>query len=539
MFHTRGPGAHLPGGGHVTADPSGDSFMQIVALAIGADIMKNILAQGGELETQKKLLVDKLGNRGTDADVQGAVAAAIRYSTGGADGVIGTTPAENLKGIRELMSVTPTLADAEALYGPMMRVSKALEELSGGAKKADETMPLLAKALENLGGGIDPITHKLDPARMQRATDEALKTIIAGGGFIDAQSLFGLAKQAGGMGRLSEPGKLFDEVITSLIDMGGPRTGTALAATGRQFLGDKMTVQTAQELTDLGLLPEGGWKKAGGTGITMNPGVDIKGVDEIKDGRIADWFLDTVGPAIEAKYGEHMTTADLIQESSKMFGQQTGQRLALMFLANEAQRQRDVAIKNGVDPQGVYQGIVDKDFAANLGNLGSAIKGFAEIVGSANIPAAIYGLHLLSDAIHGLTDLAAKIPTAAQIADNPVAHFDEAAGAAVWDWIKGFDSAIHGKFWGTGAQAAPLPDIGRPIVGRDPRSPSTGTLAYIPPAAPPVVNVAPTALNVSVFVDGEIVAHAMEQSIERNNRTTSSSYDHDGRAGFAGPDVRD
>ena len=48
-----------------------------------------------------------------------------------------------------------------------------------------------------------------------------------------------------------------------------------------------------------------------------------------------------------------------------MFGQQTGQRLALMFLANEAQRQRDVAIKNGVDPSGVYQGMVDKDFGAN------------------------------------------------------------------------------------------------------------------------------------------------------------------------------
>ena len=168
-------------------------------------------------------------------------------------------------------------------------------------------------------------------------------------------------------------------MITSLIDMGGPRTGTALSATGRQFLGDKMTVQTAQELTDLGLLPEGGWRKAGGTGITMNPGVDIKGVDQIKSGDIAGWFINTVAPAIEAKFGSGMSTADLIQESSKMFGQQTGQRLALMFLANEAQRQRDVAIKNGVDPSGVYQGMVDKDFGANVGNLGSAIVGFAQI----------------------------------------------------------------------------------------------------------------------------------------------------------------
>jgi hypothetical protein len=156
MFHTRGPAASLPGGTHVTASSGGDGFWAVVASYVGADVVKNVLEQGGHLETEKKLLSDKLGSRGTDADIQGATSAAVRYATGGPDSIIGTTPAENLKGIRELMSVTPTLADAEALYGPMMRVSKALEELSGGAKKADETMPVLAKALENLGGGIDP-----------------------------------------------------------------------------------------------------------------------------------------------------------------------------------------------------------------------------------------------------------------------------------------------------------------------------------------------------------------------------------------------
>ncbi len=33
--------------------------------------------------------------------------------------------------------------------------------------------------------------------------------------------------------------------------------------------------------------------------------------------------------------------------------------------------------------------MVDKDFGANVSNLGAAIVGFAQIVGSANIPAAI------------------------------------------------------------------------------------------------------------------------------------------------------
>ncbi len=127
-----------------------------------------------------------------------------------------------------------------------------------------------------------------------------------------------------------------------------------------------------------------------------------------------------------------------------------------MFLANEAQRQRDVAIKNEVDPSGAYQGMIDKDFGANVGNLGSAIVGFAQIVGAANIPAAILGLQLITNAVHGLTNLAAQIPTAAQIADNPVAHFNEAAGAAIWNAIQKFDNAIHGKAFGGGAQAAPI-----------------------------------------------------------------------------------
>ena len=57
--------------------------------------------------------------------------------------------------------------------------------------------------------------------------------------------------------------------------------------------------------------------------------------------------------------------------------------------------------------------------------------------------------------------------------------------------------------------------------------------------APPVVNVAPTAVSVTVNVDGEVVAAAVERSMARDSRTTGSSFDHDGRMGFAGPDVRD
>ena len=106
---------------------------------------------------------------------------------------------------------------------------------------------------------------------------------------------------------------------------------------------------------------------------------------------------------------------------------------------------------------------------ATVSNLGAAIVRFAQIVGSANIPGAIAGLHLLTDAVHELTNLAAKIPTAAQIADNPVAHFNEAAGAAIWDAIKRFDNAIHGKALG-GAEAAPVTSNVKVVSSSTPNS---------------------------------------------------------------------
>ena len=63
-----------------------------------------------------------------------------------------------------------------------------------------------------------------------------------------------------------------------------------------------------------------------------------------------------------------------MQESYKLFGQQTGQRLGLMFLQNEAQRERDVGLRQGVDPKSVYQGIGDKDYAANVWRIGRRRK---------------------------------------------------------------------------------------------------------------------------------------------------------------------
>ena len=108
-------------------------------------------------------------------------------------------------------------------------------------------------------------------------------------------------------------------------------------------------------------------------------------------------MLNVLGPAIRAKVGDDNPA--LMQESYKLFGQQTGQRLGLMFMQNEAQRERDVNLRHGVDPALVYQGIGDKDYAANVSNLGTSFQGLMQVLGSNAIPGAITTLHGLTAAI--------------------------------------------------------------------------------------------------------------------------------------------
>jgi hypothetical protein len=119
-----------------------------------------------------------------------------------------------------------------------------------------------------------------------------------------------------------------------------------------------------------------------------------------------------VGPGSQGKLEKEGTydTAHIMAESYKDFGQQTGQRFGLLFLQNLPQVQRDQLLRHGVDGASAYSGIDDKDYAAKMENVGAAAKGFMEIFGSPSVPNAIGGLHILTEAMHSLTNLAAAHP---------------------------------------------------------------------------------------------------------------------------------
>lgn len=67
------PAIPLPYGPPIRPSESSGGFWEMVVGAITLDGVKHFLAGGGELETQKKLLRDILGKRGTEGDIAGAV----------------------------------------------------------------------------------------------------------------------------------------------------------------------------------------------------------------------------------------------------------------------------------------------------------------------------------------------------------------------------------------------------------------------------------------------------------------------------------
>ena len=94
--HFRNPSMELPGGQHATF--GGDSFTPGSVLVAGGWATNKLLEQGGDLVTQQKLLRDRLGIKGSDANVDDATRAAIRYATGGPGSIIGTNSSRESEG---------------------------------------------------------------------------------------------------------------------------------------------------------------------------------------------------------------------------------------------------------------------------------------------------------------------------------------------------------------------------------------------------------------------------------------------------------
>jgi hypothetical protein len=397
------------------------------ALAAGGliEALGHAVEHGGELVKQQTLLNNLLGGN-TDM-VQKMTDAAAHAN------VMGVTHAENLKAMRELIGVTPTAEDAMNIEPEVMRGATVLKQLTGA--DPSETLQTLAKAVELRGGGMDPVTHQLDPERLAKEIGAAVRAIVASGGLINASTLLQFMKTAGPMARMQEdPDKFYEGTLTAMMDMGGFRAGTALTALGRQLLGGQMTGPKAEELERLGILNQGQWHKSG-TGVYVDPG-GMNGTDLIKNPEqgLQAWMNQILIPALK----EHGYTknADVQEELYRLFGTETGRRMAGLYVQNEGQIARDAYLYDKNKGLGSYEDDANKNLDLNIEGLHSAFNDFLQEFGAPMVPLAISALQGLSGVFEKMADFAEAHPEQMKVIGEAMAALAAAfvvlgAGAVV------------------------------------------------------------------------------------------------------------
>jgi hypothetical protein len=364
--------------------------------------MEKVVSAGGELVKQQALLRN-LGV--SQADVMETTAKA-QLAT---HKIIGTTIAENVKGMREMMGVMPNLKEAQDKYVSTMQAAKVLESLTG--TPADQSLQTLAKAIELRGGGVDPKTHQLDPERFQREAIAATKAIIASGGLVNAQQLLAMMKTAGPMARMIDnPDVFYKGIITAMMDMGGFRAGTAMTALGRQLLGGKMTKPTAEEMERFGVLKHGGWHSSG-VGVYVDPGA-LKGEDILKDSNrgVAAWMNLVLIPAFNQMGLK--SNADVQQELYRFFGTETARRTAGLFVQNQGQIARDAKLYDQALGGQAYGNVAAGDLGANVTNLQTAFTNLMQAFGAPMVPVAIQAMQSLANAMNNMAGFALAHPGA-------------------------------------------------------------------------------------------------------------------------------
>jgi hypothetical protein len=384
--------------------------------------MKKVVDAGGDLVKQQALLRAMGGM--SAADITGATNAA-QLAT---QQVMGTTIAENLKGIRELVGVMPSLKEAQEAYPEVMKAAKVLESVSG--TPASDSLQTIAKAIELRGGGMNAKTGQLDPQRFIQEAQAAQAAITASGGLVNAAALLQYMKTAGPMARMmSDPDVFYSQALTAIMDMGGFRAGTAMTASGRQLLGGKMGKPTAEEMQSLGLLKEGMWHGSG-TGVYVDKG-GLEGEDILKDPKqgMLDWANKILIPALAAK--GITASADVQQELYKVFGTETARRMMGLFIQNQSQIAKESRLHytahygaNAPPPSaygysavtggyaGAYAAISQGDLGANVKNLQDAVQSFLQAFGAPIVPIAIEALQKVSSAINEMAAVALAHPAA-------------------------------------------------------------------------------------------------------------------------------
>jgi len=311
--------------------------------------------------------------------------------------------ADNVKAVRELASVLNSIPEAQKFL-PDFQKAKALITQYTGAEGEESTM-VLTRMIELSGGASKD--GKIDMVKMRESLEAGLHAIVAAGGFVTPQMLLQFAQTAGPMARMYNSGKaMWNDFLTSVIDMKGFRAGTAVAATGRMILGGIMAQRQGEALMDMGMIDPSKYHVRRGGQVKVDEGA-ITGTDIYKDEGVFAWVQKVYEPHLKAylaKQGKELDNANLAEALYRDFPTETMRRMVASMIQNEGQVTRDIGLQAqqpGMDQQ--YQTMMDTNWKANMDAFNSAWSNLITVLADPAVSPAIGILQSITDGINYFT----------------------------------------------------------------------------------------------------------------------------------------
>lgn len=351
------------------------------------------LAKAGDRIIQQR---QKMLSMGIDqVTVQKNYVAALRAAAA----IEGTTVSGNMATITLLRSIIGTSAQARAILPGTARDTWILRHL--GQSTGD--IAALYKALDVKGFGINEATGQLDPKKFIRSLD----LLTAALNLMPHQILRGLGiyqfvRMAAPIGQLGGDPMAFIRNTFELMAQLGRTGGRGIAYMGIKLLGGQLTkAQVATLLRDKLVSPSG----IGGTREHpfLKAGA-IKGYQELLHKGLLAWFRDVLFPSLGIKPGDK-SIGNLQKLLHGLAGfPVTSQRAAgtlvtILPMVARFNEQLDKELPHLDETFNTLQTSV----VAQLGDLGSALDSFFEVLGVPAAQAAIPWLKSITGAIQDMT----------------------------------------------------------------------------------------------------------------------------------------
>ncbi len=320
-----------------------------------------------------------------------------------------TTAAQGVAMQREVSGI---LGDPKLAAELLPDVSKAAYVASFYTKEAPETIAQNLLKMADIRGAL--MTEKdgkkvINWEALKPELDMAIKAMVIQGGMLKSGDLLGMIKQGSVPFRSMSAESAYLDMAELASTMGGQRTGTALTSLFQQFIGGKMTKQTAEALTAAGMLKAGDWTSGRSGGVVVTPSGTRRFA--AMEGDPAT-FLAGEGEAKIKAYAEKegiSSTAAIF----RLFGRQTSQRLVAEILSSEPQIRRSREIAGGMEGfQGQYAALMRENLTTNIQAFSAAWQTLMQVLGDAMVPTAIDLLQMLTKELHDMTEWVAANPDA-------------------------------------------------------------------------------------------------------------------------------